>query len=81
MGQPYFCRFICPAGTLEAGLTLLILRPNRTLGQPSLLRQYCYANLLGVLSGALLPNLVSPGPFTVFSTISFWRLKVKESFV
>ncbi|MFH1147013.1 MAG: 4Fe-4S binding protein [Pseudomonadota bacterium] len=26
-GLPWFCKFICPAGTLEAGLPLLVLQP------------------------------------------------------
>ncbi len=29
-GQTWFCKFICPAGTLEAGLPLLALRPSLT---------------------------------------------------
>jgi len=28
MGKPWFCKFICPAGTLEAGIPLLILQPD-----------------------------------------------------
>ena len=33
-GHPWFCKFICPAGTLEAGLPMLFLQPNlrNTLG-------------------------------------------------
>lgn len=27
-GSPWFCKFVCPAGTLEAGLPLLWLQPN-----------------------------------------------------
>ncbi len=27
-GSPWFCKFICPAGTLEAGLPMLWLQPN-----------------------------------------------------
>ena len=27
-GQTWFCKYVCPAGTLEAGLPLLILRPG-----------------------------------------------------
>jgi polyferredoxin len=26
-GEPFFCKFICPAGTLEAGLPLVLLNP------------------------------------------------------
>lgn len=34
MGKPWFCKFVCPAGTLEAGLPMLILQPDlrATLG-------------------------------------------------
>lgn len=28
MGSPWFCKFVCPAGTLEAGLPMLLLQPN-----------------------------------------------------
>lgn len=27
-GAPWFCKFVCPAGTLEAGLPLLLLQPG-----------------------------------------------------
>lgn len=27
-GNPWFCKFICPAGTLEAGLPMIFLQPN-----------------------------------------------------
>ncbi|MFA6284596.1 MAG: 4Fe-4S binding protein [Desulfurivibrionaceae bacterium] len=27
-GHPWFCKFVCPAGTLEAGLPMLFLQPN-----------------------------------------------------
>jgi len=28
IGSPWFCKLICPAGTLEAGIPLLLLQPN-----------------------------------------------------
>lgn len=28
MGDPWFCKFICPAGTLEAGIPLLLANPS-----------------------------------------------------
>ena len=27
-GEPWFCKYICPAGTLEAGIPMIILQPN-----------------------------------------------------
>lgn len=34
MGKPWFCKFLCPAGTLEAGIPMLLLQPDlrATLG-------------------------------------------------
>ncbi len=34
MGKPWFCKYVCPAGTLEAGLPMIILQPDlkATLG-------------------------------------------------
>lgn len=28
MGLPWFCKYVCPAGTLEAGLPMLLLQPD-----------------------------------------------------
>ncbi len=28
MGDPWFCKYLCPAGTLEAGIPMLLLRPG-----------------------------------------------------
>lgn len=28
VGSPWFCKFVCPAGTLEAGIPMLLLQPN-----------------------------------------------------
>lgn len=34
MGKPWFCKYLCPAGTLEAGIPMLLLQPDlrATLG-------------------------------------------------
>lgn len=28
MGQPWFCKYVCPAGTFQAGIPMLLLDPN-----------------------------------------------------
>jgi polyferredoxin len=28
LGAPWFCKYLCPAGTLEAGIPMLLLQPN-----------------------------------------------------
>lgn len=34
MGKPWFCKYVCPAGTMEAGLPMIFLQPDlrQTLG-------------------------------------------------
>jgi ferredoxin-type protein NapH len=34
MGTPWFCKYLCPAGTLQAGIPMVLLEPNlrRTIG-------------------------------------------------
>ncbi|WP_028585728.1 4Fe-4S binding protein [Desulfogranum mediterraneum] len=47
LGQPWFCKYLCPTGTLEAGLPLLVLLPElrTTLGwlfYSKLTLAFCY---------------------------------------
>lgn len=32
MGKPWFCKYVCPAGTLEAGLPMILLQPELRAG-------------------------------------------------
>ena len=34
LGKPWFCKYVCPAGTLEAGIPMVLLMPDlrSTLG-------------------------------------------------
>ncbi len=42
LGSPWFCKYLCPAGTLEAGFPLLIMQPalRANLGQLFLLKLF-----------------------------------------
>ncbi|HEY9060058.1 MAG TPA: 4Fe-4S binding protein [Pseudobacteroides sp.] len=84
-GSPYFCKFICPAGTLEAGIPLAIAneRIRSTLG---LLFTWKMALLIGVI----ILSMASKRPFcrvvcplgaiySVFNKISFYRMEVSKS--
>ena len=58
MGEPWFCKYLCPAGTLEAGLPLLLLKPNlqQTIG-------WLFYNKLIILFIFLLWSIASSRPF------------------
>lgn len=53
-GSPWFCKYLCPAGTLEAGLPMVILQPN-------------LRHIIGVLFYSKLVVLIG---FTVWSVIA-----------
>ncbi|OGQ99095.1 MAG: (4Fe-4S)-binding protein [Deltaproteobacteria bacterium RIFOXYD12_FULL_55_16] len=85
LGSPWFCKFICPAGTLEAGLPLLWLQPNlrNTIG---LLFFNKFAILLLFLGWAVFASrpfcrTVCPlGAFyALFSRVRLLKLRLDES--
>ncbi len=58
MGKPWFCKYVCPAGTLEAGIPMLLLRPD--------LRSivgWLYLNKIIILIGFIGWSVVSSRPF------------------
>ncbi len=58
MGDPWFCKYLCPAGTLEAGLPLLIMQPGlrNTIG-------WLFFNKLAILIFFLAWSIVASRPF------------------
>jgi polyferredoxin len=82
VGAPYFCKYICPAGTLEAGLPLLALNSDlRPLVGPVFLWKVA---VLAVVIGAC---LVAYRPFCrtlcplgalygLLNPVSIWRIEV-----
>lgn len=85
IAEPYFCKYICPAGTLEAGLPLVFLRPElRELMGPVFLVK------LVILAALILAGIVIWRPFCrvlcplgafygLFNHLSLWRLQVDQS--
>ena len=84
MGKPWFCKYVCPAGTLEAGLPLLLLQPDlrATLG-------YLFYNKLFWLIVFLVWSVTTSRPFCkttcplgafygVFNKISLVKLELIE---
>ncbi len=57
-GNPWFCKYLCPAGTLEAGLPMLLLQPNLrgTIG-------FLFYNKLVIMIAFVLWSVVASRPF------------------
>lgn len=82
IGLPYFCAYVCPAGTLEAGLPLLALNPEL---RPLAGAVFCWK--LIVLAAVLGACIVVYRPFCrilcplgalygLLNPVSIWRLHV-----
>ncbi len=58
MGSPWFCKYVCPAGSLEAGIPMLILRPElrETVG-------WLFVNKIVILIGFLVWSVLASRPF------------------
>jgi polyferredoxin len=81
IGLPWFCKFLCPAGTLEAGIPMLLLDSDlrATVG-------WLFFNKVALLAIILLASVMSSRPFCrtlcplgafygLFNRISLIRLK------
>ncbi|MEW6501841.1 MAG: 4Fe-4S binding protein [Thermodesulfobacteriota bacterium] len=84
-GHPWFCKFVCPAGTLEAGLPMLWLQPNlrNTIG-------LLFYNKLMILAFFVLWSVVASRPFcrttcplgafyALFAKVQLLRLRLDTS--
>lgn len=58
LGAPWFCKYVCPAGTLEAGIPMLILQPDlkSTIG-------WLYWNKITILVIFVMWSIVTSRPF------------------
>ena len=81
LGKPWFCKYICPAGTLEAGIPMLLLVPDLRA-----VPGFLYLQKLTLLLAFILWSIVSSRPFCrtvcplgafygLFNGISLIRLK------
>jgi polyferredoxin len=84
MGKPWFCKFVCPAGTLEAGIPMIILQPDlrATLG-------FLFYNKLFWMFSFLIWSIYSSRPFCkttcplgafygIFNRISIFQLHLNR---
>lgn len=85
VGEPWFCKYICPAGTLEGGIPLVLLNEGlrRAVG-------FLYTWKLLILAVVLLLSVILFRPFCryicplgalygLFHKVSFCRFKVDEA--
>ena len=85
LGEPWFCKFICPAGTLEGGIPLVLLNSVLRGAAGVLYRWKLFILIITVLSSIILYRpfcrYVCPlgAIYGIFNKISFMRLRVDES--
>ncbi len=85
LDSPYFCKLICPAGTLEAGIPLAIAKEGirSTLG-------LLFGWKMAILIGVIVLSMAAKRPFcrilcplgaiySIFNKISFYRIEVSPS--
>lgn len=58
LGVPWFCKYVCPAGTLEAGIPMVFLQPElkSTIG-------WIFWNKFVIMAGFIIWSIVSSRPF------------------
>jgi polyferredoxin len=57
-GETWFCKYVCPAGTLEAGLPMLALQPGLQTGLG-----FIFLNKLVIMLGFVVWSVLSSRPF------------------
>ncbi|MDH3359325.1 MAG: 4Fe-4S binding protein [Desulfobulbaceae bacterium] len=85
LGNPWFCKYICPVGTIEAGIPLLILQPSlrETIG-------FLFFNKFVIMTGFILWAIIASRPFcrvacplgafyALFSKVQAVKLKLEKS--
>jgi polyferredoxin len=85
MGDPYFCKYVCPAGTIEGGVPLVLMNEGLRSTIGWLFGWKVFLSIVTVIFSILIYRpfcrYVCPlGAFySFFNPISFYRLKVDEN--
>lgn len=85
LAEPYFCKYICPAGTLGAGMPLVTMNP-----QLAALTGWLFDWKMGVLLAIVVASLFFWRPFCrtlcplgafygLFNRFSIWKLRVEKA--
>ncbi|MBC8316779.1 MAG: 4Fe-4S binding protein [Desulfobulbaceae bacterium] len=85
LGEPWFCKYLCPAGTLEAGIPMLFLRPELrgTIG-------WLFYNKLIIMIFFIIWSVLASRPFcrvgcplgafyALFSRVKLVKLQLDEA--
>lgn len=85
IGEPWFCKYLCPAGTLEAGIPMLLLQPSLrgTIG-------WLFYNKLIILIAFIVWSVLASRPFcrvacplgafyALFSRVRLVKLQLDEA--
>ena len=84
VGDPWFCKYVCPAGTLEAGVPLVLLNKGLRAAVG-----FLYTWKLAILAVTLLASVIIYRPFCryicplgaiygLFNKVSFYRFTVEK---
>ncbi|MCT4620472.1 MAG: 4Fe-4S binding protein [Marinisporobacter sp.] len=85
MGDPYFCKYVCPAGTIEGGVPLVLMNEGLRSTIGWLFGWKVFLSIATVIFSILIYRpfcrYICPlGAFySFFNPISFYRLKVDEN--
>lgn len=85
LGTPWFCKLICPAGTLEGGVPLVLANPDLRVAVGGL-----YAWKISLLVGFIALSFFISRPFckyicplgaiySLFNRVSFYRMRLDEA--
>lgn len=84
MGDPFFCKYICPAGTLEAGIPLVIMNPALRQAIGFIFSWKVFLLILTIIASILIARpfcrFVCPlgAIYGLFNPISFYKFKVSS---
>lgn len=84
MGDPFFCKYICPAGTLEAGIPLIILNPSLRQAIGAIFSWKVFLLLLTIVASIFIARpfcrFICPlgAIYGMFNPISFYKLRVSD---
>nr|WP_246566558.1 4Fe-4S binding protein [Tissierella simiarum] len=84
MGDPYFCKYICPAGTLEAGIPLVLMNPSLKQAIGIIFSWKVFLLLVTIVGSILIARpfcrFICPlgAIYGLFNPVSFYRLEVSN---
>lgn len=84
MGDPFFCKYICPAGTLEAGIPLVIMNPSLRQAIGFIFSWKVFLLILTIIASVFIARpfcrFICPlgAIYGLFNPISLYKLEVSS---